>query len=67
MLHWKFELVICIDSELSEDQDAIIDRAIVAYPPGEVLVEGFKLQLTRRDIATLSGLNWLNDEVIFFS
>ena len=32
--------------------------------PDEVLADKFRLQLTRRDIQTLSGLNWLNDEVM---
>ncbi|ELU10988.1 hypothetical protein CAPTEDRAFT_224463 [Capitella teleta] len=35
-------------------------------PEAEVLVEGFRLQLNRKDISTLAGLNWLNDEVINF-
>ncbi len=29
----------------------------------EVLSEGFGLSLTRKDLQTLSNLNWLNDEV----
>lgn len=29
----------------------------------EVLSEGFGLSLTRKDLQTLSDLNWLNDEV----
>ena len=40
-----------------------MSRALVPRPPQQVLTEGFKLQLTRADIATLGGLNWLNDEV----
>ena len=31
--------------------------------PHEVLSEGFGLSLTRKDLQTLSNLNWLNDEV----
>lgn len=31
--------------------------------PDEVLSEGFGLSLTRKDLQTLSNLNWLNDEV----
>lgn len=31
--------------------------------PHEVLSEGFGLSLTRKDLQTLSHLNWLNDEV----
>ena len=35
-------------------------------PPGEKLTEKFNITITRRDVATLAGLNWLNDEVINF-
>ena len=34
--------------------------------PDEVLITKFKLSITRRDIATLLGDSWLNDEVINF-
>ena len=34
-----------------------------AQPGGQVLIDKFRLQITRQDIATLAGLNWLNDEV----
>ncbi|XP_046487627.1 sentrin-specific protease 1 [Neodiprion pinetum] len=43
-----------------------IKHALIPHPPNQVLVEGFGLQITRKDIHTLSGLNWLNDEVINF-
>ena len=33
---------------------------------GEVLVDAHKIQITVKDIGTLRGLNWLNDEVINF-
>lgn len=42
----------------------VIDDALRGRPPGEVLVEKFSIQITRKDIATLCGLNWLNDEVM---
>lgn len=41
-----------------------IDDALIKTPASEVLIEKFHIQITRRDIATLDGLNWLNDEVI---
>lgn len=44
----------------------VIDDALRGRPPGEVLVEKFSIQITRKDIATLCGLNWLNDEVMVF-
>ena len=43
--------------------DDVINKALRGQPAGEVLVEGYRLQITRGDIATLAGLNWLNDEV----
>lgn len=38
--------------------------ALVPNPPNEVLVEIDGAQITRKDIQTLHGLNWLNDEII---
>ena len=49
--------------ELTEEQEDLVDRALGPYAPSEVLADAFRLQITRRDMATLSGLNWLNDEV----
>ncbi|KYN07269.1 PREDICTED: sentrin-specific protease 1-like [Cyphomyrmex costatus] len=43
-----------------------VKNAIIPYPPGEVLAEGFGLRITRKDLCTLADLNWLNDEVINF-
>lgn len=43
-----------------------IKNALVPNPPNECLVESFGLRITRKDIHTLYGLNWLNDEVINF-
>ena len=52
--------------ELEEDQLARIENALVSSPPDEVLVSAFSISVTRRDISTLKGLNWLNDEIINF-
>uniref|UniRef100_W8AV12 Sentrin-specific protease 1 n=1 Tax=Ceratitis capitata TaxID=7213 RepID=W8AV12_CERCA len=41
-------------------------KAAVMGPPDQVLVSKFNLNITRRDIHTLLGHNWLNDEVINF-
>ena len=49
--------------ELTEEMEEIIDNALRPHPGGEVLSEGFRLQITRKDMETLAGLNWLNDEV----
>ena len=50
-------------TELTEEQESVVNRSLRGGPPDQMLVEGFRLQISRRDIATLSGLNWLNDEV----
>ena len=49
--------------ELTEEMEEIIDNALRSHPGGEVLSDGFRLQITRKDMETLAGLNWLNDEV----
>ena len=40
-----------------------VNDALRPQPAEEVLVEGYKLQIRRRDMKSLAGLNWLNDEV----
>uniref|UniRef100_A0A1A7XV92 SUMO1/sentrin specific peptidase 1 n=1 Tax=Iconisemion striatum TaxID=60296 RepID=A0A1A7XV92_9TELE len=53
--------------ELTEEMKAEVDGALMkGGNPHEVLSEGFGLSLTRKDLQTLSNLNWLNDEVINF-
>lgn len=43
--------------------EAEIEKAMQPNPPSEVLTQGFGINITRKDIETLAGLNWLNDEV----
>ncbi|CAG9835228.1 unnamed protein product [Diabrotica balteata] len=50
---------------LSDEQLKKVNRAFKG-DPNEVLSRKFNLNITRRDLLTLSGLNWLNDEVINF-
>ncbi|XP_033825727.1 sentrin-specific protease 1 [Periophthalmus magnuspinnatus] len=52
--------------ELTDEMEAEINRLLRGSNPHEVLSEGFGLSLTRKDLQTLSNLNWLNDEVINF-
>lgn len=53
--------------DLTEEMEAEVHRALMkGGNPHEVLSEGFGLSLTRKDLQTLSNLNWLNDEVINF-
>lgn len=51
---------------LTPEQEKLVNRALGPGPPGQLLVEKFGLRIHRRDLQTLSGLNWLNDEVINF-
>ena len=50
--------------ELTDEQENKVNKALVPAPTDQILVEKFGLQIKRRDIQTLKGLNWLNDEVI---
>ncbi|KAJ8258251.1 hypothetical protein GJAV_G00194820 [Gymnothorax javanicus] len=52
--------------ELTEDMQMQVSGALKGGSQDEVLSEGFRLTITRKDIQTLSNLNWLNDEVINF-
>lgn len=52
--------------ELTEEMEAEVNRVLRGGSSHEVLSEGFGLSLTRKDLQTLSNLNWLNDEVINF-
>ncbi|XP_075240460.1 sentrin-specific protease 1-like [Convolutriloba macropyga] len=52
--------------DLTEDQNQEIDRIFGSGPADEVLVKEFVISITRKDIRTLIGLNWLNDEIINF-
>lgn len=51
--------------ELTDEQIRMVKRAFHG-DPNEVLARKFNLNITRRDLGTLAGLNWLNDEVINF-
>ncbi|GFR74319.1 sentrin-specific protease [Elysia marginata] len=52
--------------ELTGDMMNVVNGALRPGNPNDVLSDAFRLQITRRDMATLAGLNWLNDEVINF-
>ncbi|KAJ8960728.1 hypothetical protein NQ318_020020 [Aromia moschata] len=56
------------EAELPALTEAQLKRVEHAFrgDPNEVLARKFNLNITRRDIQTLAGLNWLNDEVINF-
>lgn len=71
----KFDTIV-LDEEESEEEEAypdlteehqgIIKRALYGGPRGEVIINKFNISITRNDLATLIGDNWLNDEVINF-
>lgn len=50
--------------EITDEMEQVIQRANNSR--GETLVDKFSITITRRDIDTLKGLNWLNDEVVNF-
>ncbi len=50
--------------EITDEMEKVIKRA--ESSSGETLVDAFNISITCRDIDTLKGLNWLNDEVINF-
>lgn len=52
--------------QLTAEAEDAVDRAFIPTPPNEVLVSASSQNITRRDIATLKGLQWLNDEIINF-
>ncbi|XP_014486569.1 PREDICTED: sentrin-specific protease 1-like isoform X2 [Dinoponera quadriceps] len=52
--------------KLTDEMLREVKDALVLCPRDEVLAEGFGLRITRKDLQTLVGLNWLNDEVINF-
>lgn len=47
----------------SQDMEKDVSRALRGGSQDEVLSEGFRLTITRKDLQTLNHLNWLNDEV----
>lgn len=51
---------------LTPEMEELIDNALLKGPANQVLIDKFNTQITRHDISTLAGLNWLNDEVINF-
>jgi sentrin-specific protease 1 len=52
--------------ELQEEHLSRIEDALISSPADEVLVNAFSISITRKDVHTLKGLNWLNDEIINF-
>lgn len=55
------QLVLC---EITAEMEEVILRA--KHSAGEVFVDSHKIQIRRKDINTLHGNTWLNDEIINF-
>jgi len=51
---------------LTDEMESVIEGAMRPHPESQVLCDGFNLTITRRDINSLAGLNWLNDQVVNF-
>ncbi|XP_018420030.1 PREDICTED: sentrin-specific protease 1 [Nanorana parkeri] len=52
--------------ELTQEMEREIKCALFGGSLDQVISEGFRLTITRKDIMTLHSLNWLNDEIINF-
>jgi len=52
--------------ELTSVMESVISAALKSSPPTQLMSEAFNQRITRHDLQTLKGLNWLNDEVINF-
>jgi sentrin-specific protease 1 len=67
--YFEQDLVITVDNDfpdLTDHHNDQIDSALIGHPKDEALVTAFSISICRKDIQTLHGLNWLNDEVINF-
>ena len=62
VLDERVELPVVLP-EITTDMEKIIQDAMKPHPESQVLCDVFNLTITRRDIHSLSGLNWLNDQV----
>ena len=51
--------------ELTQDMEDEIN-GFLSSPANQTLVEAHNIPITRKDLDTLRGLNWLNDEIINF-
>ena len=56
------------EAELPELTDEMEDEinGFLSSPNGQTLVDAHNIAITRKDLDTLRGLNWLNDEIINF-
>lgn len=62
MMHYKKGFCNCV--YVMQAMENAVSQALRGGSQDDVLSEGFRLTITRKDLQTLSSLNWLNDEVI---
>lgn len=60
LLYFVFCFLVLTAPQLAE-----IEAALRTGSPDEVLVDKFRLVITRRELMTLTGTNWLSDMVSF--
>ena len=49
--------------EITDEMENVIQKALNGPGENQVLCDAFSLTITRKDLKTLAGLNWLNDQV----
>ncbi|CAB4067467.1 SENP1 [Lepeophtheirus salmonis] len=49
--------------EITDEMMTVIKKS---FSSNKMLIDEYKITITRKDIETLKGLNWLNDEIINF-
>lgn len=60
-MHYNKEFGKCVCG--MQAMEKAVSQALGEGSQDDVLSEGFRLTITRKDLQTLSRLNWLNDEV----
>lgn len=55
-----------LEIPFTEEEKSIIDKAVNNGPLSEILISKFNISISRRDIKTLIGEEWLNDQIINF-
>lgn len=62
----KFVKIVPRLPPINPDMKVLLDFSLSPGPQNDVLVNGFGISFKKRDMLTLSGTNWLNDQVINF-
>lgn len=62
VLDERVKLVVKLP-EITDEMENVIEKALNGPGENQVLCDAFSLTITRKDLKTLAGLNWLNDQV----